>query len=197
MQLSVRSCWSPINAILSQHPTLSMVTPLKLSLQPSTWGSILILISTSVFTLMPSQERLTPSEAFFCRNLGHCTRKLKEAAYTIFVRPCVEYASCTWDPHTQRNIRKLKQVQRSCARFVTGDFGQQSSVSAMLKDLNWPTLEERRYSSRFRIPQIRSSVYTMSFFPRTIRDWNNLQKDPAVYSSLDTFKAVLRDPLLM
>ena len=167
---------------------------------------------------------------FLGRNLGHCTRKLKEAAYTIFVRPCVEYASCTWDPHTQRNIRKLEQVQRSCARFVTGDFGQQSSVSAMLKDLNWTTLEERRYqsrlammfkihqnlvdiredqylspsssttrghSSRFRIPQTKSSVYTMSFFPRTIRDWNNLQKDPAVYSSLDTFKAVLRDPLLM
>ena len=59
----------------------------------------------------------------------------------------------TWDPHTQRNIRKLEQVQRSCAHFVTGDFGQQSSVCAMLKDLNWPTLEERRYQSSSESPR--------------------------------------------
>ena len=95
-----------------------------------------------IFNIDAITRKANSIRGFLGRDLGHCTRKLKEAAYTIFVRPCVEYASCTWDPHTQRNIRKLEQVQRSCARFVTGDFWQQSSVSAMLKDLKWPTLED-------------------------------------------------------
>jgi hypothetical protein len=59
------------------------------------------------------------------------------------------------------------------------------------------TSRTRGHNSRFRIPKTKSSVYTSSFFPRTIRDWNNLQKDPAEYASLDTFKAALRDRRLM
>ena len=159
---------------------------------------------------------------FLDRNLGHCTHILKETAETIFVRPCVEYASCTWDPHTQRNICKLEQVQCSCACFVAGDCGQLSSVSAMLEasisqfrettlqsclTMMFKIHQEDQYSVHL-LPhevttldsgfpwQTNLSVYTMSF-PRTIWGWNNPQKDPVVYSSLDSFKAVLRDPLLM
>ena len=35
-------------------------------------------------------------------------------------------------------------VQWHAARFVTNDYRQTSSVSAMLKNLNWETLEKRR-----------------------------------------------------
>ena len=169
------------------------------------------------------------TRAFLSRNLSHCSQKVKEAAYTMFIRPSVEFASSTWDPHTQRNIRKVEQVQRSAARFVVGDYQRSSSVSDMIKSLNWPSLQERRlqsrlvmlykiyhdlvdinwrdyltphssstrgHSSRFYIPHTSSSTYTSSFFPRTIRDWNNLPVDPAVYLSLDAFKAALRDPVL-
>ena len=82
------------------------------------------------------------------RNLGHCSRKIKEAAFTTFVRPTVEYASTSWDPHTQRNVQKVEQVQRSAARFVMGNFNRFSSVTSMLKELNWPSLQERRQQSR-------------------------------------------------
>lgn len=80
---------------------------------------------------------------FLGRNLSHCSRKLKEAAYTTFVRPTVEYASTTWDLYTQRNVCKLEQVQRSSAHFVTGDFSQKSIVSAMLQNLKWPSFQSR------------------------------------------------------
>ena len=71
-----------------------------------------------------------------------------------------------------------------------------------LVDINWKdyitphSSNTRGHSSRFYIPYTSSSIYTSSFFPRTIRDWNKLQDDPAAYPSLDAFKAALRDPAL-
>ena len=38
--------------------------------------------------------------------------------------------------------------QRSSARFVMGDFDRTSSVTAMLKDLHWPSLQDRRLQNR-------------------------------------------------
>ena len=35
-------------------------------------------------------------------------------------------------------------VQKKAARFVTNDYQQTFSVNAMLKELNWGTLESRR-----------------------------------------------------
>jgi hypothetical protein len=71
-----------------------------------------------------------------------------------------------------------------------------------LVDIPWNTLlthsttSTRGHGSRFTIPHTSSSVYASSFFPRTIRDWNNLPVDPAAYPSLDAFKLALRDPRL-
>ena len=88
------------------------------------------------------------TRTFLSRNLSHCSQKVKEAAYTMFIRPSVEFASSTWDPHTHRNIRKVEQVQRNAARFVVGDYQRSSSVSDMIKSLNSPPLQERRLQSR-------------------------------------------------
>lgn len=86
--------------------------------------------------------------AFLNRNIKTQNRKVKAAAYTSYVRPTVEYASTVWDPHTQKNINKLEQVQRTSARYVTGNYDYTSSVSQMTHDLQWPTLAERRKHSR-------------------------------------------------
>ena len=90
------------------------------------------------------------TRAFLSRNISHCSQKVKEAAYynTTFIRPTVEYASSAWDTHTQRNTKKLEQIQRSSARFVTKDYDRISSVSAMLQALNWTSLQDRRMFSR-------------------------------------------------
>ena len=173
-------------------------------------------------------KKANSTRAFFSRNLGASSRKIKEAVYTTFVRPLVEYASAAWDPHTRRNSDRVERVQRGAARYVMGDYSRKSSVTSMLQHLQWPTLQQRRLCSRlsmvYRIrsglvdipwnefftasPSIsrtrghgsrlltlhcNSSVYSNSFFPRTIKDWNALPFDPASCGSLESFKVGLRD----
>ena len=56
----------------------------------------------------------------------------------------MEYGSIIWDPFTQVNIRKLEMVQRRYAHFVCmNDHYRKSSATAMLDQLQWPSLEER------------------------------------------------------
>ncbi len=82
--------------------------------------------------------------AFLRRNISGCSKNIKAQCYTTLVRPNVEYAATIWDPHTKRNMDKLEQVQRRAARFVNGDYSSYSSVSNMIKDLKWPSLQQRR-----------------------------------------------------
>ena len=81
---------------------------------------------------------------FLQRNMGACPQKTKELLCKTLVRPVMEYAAIVWDPSTQENIRKVEMVQRRCARFVQGDYRRTSSVSAMLNQLKWASLQERR-----------------------------------------------------
>ena len=85
---------------------------------------------------------------FLKRNLKVASPKIKERAYQSLVRPKLEYNSCTWDPHHQSQIHQLEMVQRRAARYVTNRFHNTSSVSDMLQDLNWPTLQQRRLRTR-------------------------------------------------
>ena len=64
------------------------------------------------------------------------------------VRPRLEYCSSICDPCHQEYENKLESVQRRVAKFVSIDFGRQSHVSDMLRDLNWKTLVDRRKISR-------------------------------------------------
>ena len=61
------------------------------------------------------------------------------------VRPILEYACTVWSPYTKKDIQILEAVQRSAARFVNNQF---CSVTAMMQDLEWPTLEERRWVTK-------------------------------------------------
>ena len=93
-------------------------------------------------------KKANATRAFLGRNLYHCSRKIKEATYKTYVRPILEYASASWDPHTQRNIKKVEQTQRSSARFVLGNYDRRASVTSMLNKLQWPSLESRRQQNR-------------------------------------------------
>ena len=68
----------------------------------------------------------------------------------MIVRQPLEYASTIWDPHHLTDIKKLENIQRRAARFVKGNYKQTSSVSAMLEQLQWPSLEQRRKELRIR-----------------------------------------------
>jgi hypothetical protein len=85
---------------------------------------------------------------FIRRNLKCCPPKLRDTAYISLVRPILEYGCTIWSPYTMSGIGKIERVQRRAARFVTGKFKYCHSVSDMLHDLGWPTLEERRQEQR-------------------------------------------------
>ena len=70
-----------------------------------------------------------------CRNLHPCTTELKSTAYKCLVRPHLEYSCTVWDPYTKGLIHKMEMVQHRAARFVCRNYEWQSSVTAMLADL--------------------------------------------------------------
>ena len=85
---------------------------------------------------------------FIMRNFHPASTTVKEKLYTTLVRPHLEYGSVAWSPHLSKNIAAIEKVQRRAVRFVCGDFFKRSSVSEMLADLNWSSLEERREANQ-------------------------------------------------
>ena len=93
-------------------------------------------------------KKANSTRAFLQRNFSNSNRKIKEATYKTYVRPITEYAASVWDPHTQRNIRKVEQVQRNSARFVTSTFDRRASVTDLMNRLKWQSLQNRRLQGR-------------------------------------------------
>ena len=69
-------------------------------------------------------------------------------AYNTIVRPHLEYASAVWSPYTKEKIGKIEKVQRWVARWVSNDYSTYSSVTDMLSNLGWRSLENRRIGAR-------------------------------------------------
>ena len=93
-------------------------------------------------------KKATNTLNFLRRNIRDCPPRVKEQCYKSLVRPTMEYASCVRDPNTNTNINKLEMVQRRAARFVKGDYDRSSSVTTMLNELGWDTLQERRQHAK-------------------------------------------------
>ena len=44
--------------------------------------------------------------------------------------------------------KQIRKMQRGAARFMNGDYSKESSVTSMLKELKWPTLQQRRTNTK-------------------------------------------------
>ncbi|MCG8034729.1 MAG: reverse transcriptase family protein [Candidatus Thiodiazotropha taylori] len=154
---------------------------------------------------------------FIKRNVKTQNQKVKETAYNTYVRPQLEYCSSVWHPWQKTLSYKIERVQRAAARYVVNDYDFTSSVTEILKTLNWQTLEQRRIqnsvimfykinhnlvavdhhhltesrNSNFLVPYSRTQYHLHSYFPRTIRYWNSLPYDVKASSSLVQFTAGL------
>ena len=51
-------------------------------------------------------------------------------------------------PHTKHNINKIEMTQLRAARWVKNQFFQYESVTNMLSELGWRSLEDRRIDAR-------------------------------------------------
>ena len=81
---------------------------------------------------------------FLQRNLRINNRETKASAYYSIVRPNLEYCASIWNPHTAQAKHKIEMVQRRAARYTTNRYRNTSSITDMLEDLSWDTLESRR-----------------------------------------------------
>ena len=74
---------------------------------------------------------------------------MKEAAYKSMVRPILEYGSTVCDPHCNGLNDELENVQKRAARFVTRNYSYETgSMTGILEDLKWETLQKRRKDNR-------------------------------------------------
>ena len=85
---------------------------------------------------------------FVKRNIKTTSVSTKEYAYKTLVRPTVEYASSVWSPHQETLKYTIERVQRRAARYTTRQYKNTDSVTAMIQQLKWDTLEQRRLKAR-------------------------------------------------
>ena len=78
------------------------------------------------------------------RNIKTKNRKVRETAYNTLVRPQLEFAAPVWDPYNKDKRLQLEKIQRRAARWTVYNFDNRSSVTAMLDQLGWRSLEQRR-----------------------------------------------------
>ena len=85
---------------------------------------------------------------FIRRNIKTKMSKVRERAYNSLVRPQLEYASAVWDPHNKKYISQIEQIQRRAARWTVGNFDRHASVTRIVQDLGWRSLDQRRADAR-------------------------------------------------
>jgi len=85
----------------------------------------------------PTLIELPPKQ----HDLYKCSADTKCVAYTIGYGPAV------WGPYLYKDILNIEMVQRGVACWVKSDYGYNtssvSSISSMLSNLQWPTLQHR------------------------------------------------------
>ena len=91
--------------------------------------------------------------------------------YYSLVRSILEYANVVWDPYTSMDIHKLETIQRRAARYCTNNYKYtRGTVTNLLTNLKWPTLQQRRKTARlitmFKIQQHDMSVPIPNYIQR-------------------------------
>jgi hypothetical protein len=131
---------------------------------------------------------------FLRRNLRSCSTATRANAYNTLVRPHLEYCSSVWSPYRQDQVGMIEMVQRRAARYTTNRYHNTSSVSSMLQDLGWQSLESRRQKTQltmfFKIVNdlvdIRANDYLTPTSSRTRA--NNSRRFRQISTRTDTYK---------
>ena len=97
-------------------------------------------------------------------------------------------------PSTKENIKKLEQIQKRAARFITSEYSQMTRVTPIVKSLNKNLLQcsdRHRDKNTFFVPYARTNAYKYSFFLSGIREWNGLPEQARKTNNLTSFKTLV------
>ena len=87
---------------------------------------------------------------FISRNLRHYLESARQLVYFTLIRFTLEYSCTVWDPYYVKDIDRLEMVNQRAVCILKGLSLRDREVSstALLEDLKWKTLEERRKDLR-------------------------------------------------
>ena len=77
------------------------------------------------------------------RSFEYLDKGMFKMLFTSIVRPHLEYANSVWNPHLQKHITALENVQRRASKLIPGM--RDLSYEARLRSVGLPTLAYRRY----------------------------------------------------
>ena len=124
-----------------------MVKSFNIPSPPSTLAQPLGQTSGETSISITLQGRQTRTLGLLKQNLRVGDIRTKDMAYLSVVHLQVEYASPVWDTQTLNLTCQLEMVQRCAAWYICHRYHNTSSVTSMLGELGWKSLEERRYES--------------------------------------------------
>ena len=95
-----------------------------------------------------SCPRLTPLLAFYVVTSTSAIHRSKSTAIKPSYVQFFEYSQTVWDPYSTGAVQQVEAVQWRAARYTLSRYRHTSSVTAMLSELNWQSLAERRRHAR-------------------------------------------------
>ena len=100
-----------------------------------------VTINTALLSWQPHinkvQNEASKTLGLLKRTLHAAPPQVRQTVYEVLVRPTLEFA-------TKTGIQTIERVQRSAARFVTGDYRRTACVSDICTNLMWNSLYTRR-----------------------------------------------------
>ena len=122
------------------------------------------------------------------RNLYFAPKSVKCKAYSACVQPILESASICWSPTSKKLNNSLEMVQHNAAKFTSniypkkGDYNK-FSITQLLSDLKWESLEERRENARLIMAYkiinghviLESSLLPKFNYQRPVRECNGVK----------------------
>ena len=106
--------------------------------------------------------KATKTLGFLRRYLALAPRHTKKVVYKTLVRLQHEYAAPFWHPYRETQIGQVEKVHSTAARWTCRRWRNTSSVSHMLDEFEWPSLEAHREQSSTRFTPVQCVLRNMS-----------------------------------
>ena len=97
---------------------------------------------------------------------NHATTDTIKQLYVSLIRPHLEYAAPLWDPHLQKDVDMLENVQTFAMKLITRKWDQGYAQLTEMVDL--PTLQSRRL--HLKLHHVFRIVHGLCDFPSTFHE---------------------------